>query len=141
MIRHPLLALAIALTLTPAAIAQTYVVSPKASDATKAAVAAGRPPEHGFPVIDSVHWTTLSVKPGTTLEADVVTSNNIGHVEGRYRDWDMTFTQLGLGHFHLTYKVPFLPPFLIGEWTIEVIARSVDGVEAKKTFDFHYKYF
>ncbi len=141
MIRTFLFGLTAVVALATAATAETYVVSPKASDATKADIAAGRPPEHGFPVIEGVHWTTLAVKPGTTLEADVTTSINIDHVEGRYRDWDMAFTQLGLGHFHLTYKVPLLPPFLLGHWTIDVIARSNDGVEAKKTFDFQYKYF
>ncbi len=141
MIRTAQFVLAAFVALATTANAESYVVSPKATDATRAAIAAGRAPEHGFPVITSVHWTTLNVKPGTTLEADVTTSNNIDHVEGRYRDWDMTFTQLGLGRFHLVYKVPFLPPFLIGHWSIDVIARSTDGVEAKKTFDFQYKYF
>jgi hypothetical protein len=139
--RRTLLALALVFAFAPAVRAATYVVSPKASDATKSAVADGRPPEHGFPAIDDVRWTTLDVRPGTTLEADVTTSTNIDHVEGRYRDWDLAFTQLGLGRFHLTYKVPWLPPFLIGHWKIDVIARSIDGVEAKRSFDFRYRYF
>jgi hypothetical protein len=120
---------------------ETYVVSPKATEATKAAVAEGRPPDHGFPVIENVHWTTLSVRPGSLLEADVVTSENINYVEGRYRDWNMQFTQLGIGRFHLAYKVPWLPPFLIGHWKIDVIARSLDGVEARRSFTFSYTYF
>jgi hypothetical protein len=119
----------------------TYVVSPKASEATKTAIAEGRPPEHGYPVIDNVHWTSTTVKPGSTLEADVLTSSNIDYVEGRYKDWNFQFTQLGLGHFHLTYKVPVLPPFLIGRWKIDVIARSIDGVETRRSYEFSYTYF
>jgi hypothetical protein len=123
-----------------AASAESYVVSPKASDATKAAIAEGRAPEHGFPVILSVNWSTFSLTPGVHLEADVETSINIDYVEGRYKDWNMAFTQTGLGKFHLSYKVPWLPPFLIGHWPIDVIARSDDGVEVRKHFVFVYKY-
>jgi hypothetical protein len=141
MIRSALLALVAVAMLGTAASPETYVVSPKASEATKAAVAAGRAPEHGFPVIDDVHWTSTTVRPGSTLEADVTTSINIDYVEGRYRDWNMQFTQVGLGHFHLAYKVPLLPPFLIGKWKIAIIARSTDGVEARKSYDFSYTYF
>ena len=141
MIRQAVLVLVAVATLGTAATPAPYVVSPKASDATKAAVAAGKAPEHGFPVIDTVHWTSMTVKPGSVLQADVTTSINIDYVEGRYKDWNFQFTQLGLGKFHLTYHVPVLPPFLIGKWKIDVIARSVDGVEARKSFDFSYTYF
>jgi hypothetical protein len=119
----------------------TYVVSPKATDETKAAVAAGRPPEHGFPAIIDVAWTSTKIKPGSTLEATATTSPNVGYVEGRYKDWNMPFERVGLGKFRLAYKVPFLPPFLIGNWKIDVVARSVDGVEVRRRFAFSYGYF
>jgi len=140
-IRSALLVLVAVATLGATTSPETYVVSPKASEATKAAIAAGRPPEHGYPVIENVHWTSLIVKPGNTLEGDVTTSANIDYVEGRYKDWNFPFKQLGLGHFHVAYSVPVLPPFLIGRWRIEVIARSIDGVESKRSFNFSYRYF
>jgi hypothetical protein len=34
-----------------------------------------------------------------------------------------------------------LPPTALGHWDFEVIARSVDGVEVKRTFPIHYSYF
>ncbi len=128
--------------LGPAVAAEpTYVVSPKASEATKSAVAEGRPPEHGFPEIREVRWTSTRLRPGAALEAFVTTSPNVGYVEGRYKDWNLPFERTGLGTFHLVYKVPFLPPFLLGKWHIDVIARSVDGVEVRSTSQFSYGYF
>ncbi len=130
-----------ALNATASAAESPYVVSPKATDATKAAVAAGQPPEHGFPEIRDVKWTSSKLRPGSALEATVTTSPNVGYVEGRYKDWNMPFQRTGLGEFHLSYKVPFLPPFLMGHWKIDVIARSIDGVEIRRTSEFSYSYF
>ena len=139
--RIPLIVLLAAL-LTGIAAAESYVVSPKASDETKAAVAAGRPPQHGFPEIHDVQFTTSSqLRPGSLIQATVVTSDNINHVEGRVKYWNVIFRQLGPGKFDLNYRVPFLPPSALGHWDLEVIARSIDGVEAKRTFPVTYKYF
>ena len=140
MMRAALLVL-VAIATMATASSEKYVVSPKATAETKAAVAAGRPPEHGFPVIDVVDWTTTKLHPGGTIEATVTTSANVGYVEGRYKDWNFAFTRTGLGRFHVAYKVPFLPPFLLGQWNIDVIARSVDGVEVRRGFTFSYGYF
>jgi hypothetical protein len=126
---------------SPLGAAPAYVVSPRASDATKAAVAEGHAPEHGFPEIRSIRWTSARLRPGSALEAFVTTSPNVGYVEGRYKDWNLPFERTGLGTFHLVYKVPFLPPFLLGRWHIDVIARSVDGVEVGTTSEFSYGYF
>jgi hypothetical protein len=139
--RLPLFVL-LATLLTGIAGAQSYVVSPKASDATKAAVAAGRAPEHGFPEIHDVQFTSSAqLRPGTNLQATVVTSANINHVEARVKYWNVIFQQTAPGKFVLSYKVPFLPPAALGHWDLDVIARSVDGVEAKRTFPVTYHYF
>lgn len=141
MLRLPLFVL-LATLLTGIAGAQSYVVSPKASDATKAAVAAGRAPEHGFPEIHDVQFTSSAqLRPGTNLQATVVTSANINHVEARVKYWNVIFQQTAPGKFALSYKVPFLPPAALGHWDLDVIARSVDGVEAKRTFPVTYHYF
>ena len=141
MLPLPLIVLLAAL-LTGVAGAQSYVVSPKASDETKAAVAAGRPPEHGFPEIHDVQFTTSpELHPGSMIQATVVTSDNINHVEGRVKYWNVIFRQIAPGKFDLSYRVPFLPPAALGHWDLDVIARSVDGVEAKRTFPVTYRYF
>jgi hypothetical protein len=139
--RLPLIVLLAAL-LTGFADAQTYVVSPKASDETKAAVAAGRPPEHGFPEIHDVQFTSSALlHPGTSLQATVETSANINHVEARVKYWNVIFQQTAPGKFDLRYRVPLLPPAALGHWDLEVIARSVDGVEVKRSFPVTYRYF
>jgi hypothetical protein len=140
-VRLPLIVLLAAL-LTGIASAQSYVVSPKASDETKADVAAGRPPVHGFPEIHDVQFTSpAQLRPGTNLQATVVTSPNINHVEARVKYWNVIFVQTAPGKFVLSYRVPMLPPAALGHWDLDVIARSVDGVEAKRTFPVTYHYF
>ena len=139
--RSSLIVLLMAL-LTGIAGAESYVVSPKASDETKAAVAAGRPPEHGFPEIHDVEFTSSAqLRPGTNLVATVVTSPNVIYVEGRVKYWNVPFHQTASGKFDIDYRVPLLPPGALGHWDLEVIARSIDGVEVKRTFPVTYKYF
>jgi hypothetical protein len=140
-VRIPLIVL-LAVLLTGVAGAESYVVSPKASDATKAAVAAGRPPAHGFPEIRDVHFdSSAQLHPGTSLHATVETSANVGYVEGRVKYWNVAFRETAPGTFALNYRVPMLPPTALGHWDFEVIARSVDGVEVKRTFPVSYHYF
>ena len=142
MSRFPLIALVVALLTGLAAAQSPYVVSPKASDETKAAVAAGRAPEHGFPEIHDVEFASSpQLRPGSSLTATVETSENVIYVEGRVKYWNAPFTQVAPGRFHINYKVPLLPPSALGHWNLEVIARSVDGVEVKRTFPVTYKYF
>jgi hypothetical protein len=66
---------------------------------------------------------------------------NIIHVEARVKYWNVIFQQTAPGKFVLSYRVPLLPPAALGHWDLEVIARSIDGVEAKRTFPVTYKYF
>lgn len=131
----------LAAVLTAAASADSYVVSPRATDETKAAVAAGRAPQHGFPQIEGVHWTSSAdLHPGSRLQATVETSTNVGYVEGRVKYWNVAFDQVAPGKFRLSYRIPLLPPNALGHWDLEVIARSVDGVEVKRTFSVTYAY-
>jgi hypothetical protein len=139
--RFTLIALLAAL-LTGTAGAESYVVSPKATDETKAAVAAGHAPEHGFPEIHDVKFTSSAqLRPGASLKATVDTSSNVKYVEGRVKYWNVVFHETGAGKFDIDYRVPFLPPAALGHWDLEVIARSVDGVEVKRTFPVTYRYF
>jgi hypothetical protein len=141
MLKLPLLVAMIAL-MTGSAFAESYVVSPKATDQTKSAVAEGKPPQHGFPEIRDVQFTSAAqLHPGTSLRATVETSANVGYVEGRVKYWNVAFTQISPGKFSLNYRVPMLPPSALGHWDLQVIARSVDGVEIKRTFPVRYSYF
>src|SRR5476651_2038712 len=94
-LRLSLIVLLVAL-LNGVAAAESYVVSPKATDETKAAVAAGRPPEHGFPEIHDVQFTSSAqLRPGSSLQATVVTSPNVRYVEGRVKYWNVIFRETG----------------------------------------------
>jgi hypothetical protein len=136
------LAVLLAVTTTAGARAESYVVSPKATEQTKTAVAEGKPPTHGFPEIHDVHFSSApKLHPGTSLAATVETSDNVMYVEGRVKYWNVAFTQTAPGKFSLSYRVPLLPPNATGHWDLEVIARSVDGVEVKRTFPVNYSYF
>ena len=140
--RFPVIVLVTALLTGLAAAQSPYVVSPAASDETKSEVAAGRPPEHGFPEIHDVQFTSSALlHPGTAIRATVTTSPNINHVEARVKYWNVIFQQVAPGRFALNYRVPLLPPTALGHWDLEVVARSVDGVEAKRTFPVTYRYF
>jgi hypothetical protein len=140
-LRFALIVLLAAL-LTGVASAESYVVSPKATAETKAAVAAGRPPVHGFPEIHDVEFTSSAqLHPGTSLQATVVTSDNVAYVEGRVKYWNVAFRRTGPGKFDINYRIPLLPPAALGHWDLQVIARSVDGVEVKRTFPVTYGYF
>ena len=132
----------LALTLVAGAQAESYVVSPQASEQTKAAVAEGKAPDHGFPEIRDVHFSSQTrLHPGANLAATVETSDNVSYVEGRVKFWNIPFTQTATGRFKLNYRVPLLPPNAFGHWDLEVIARSVDGVEARRVFSVSYSYF
>lgn len=98
---------------------------------------------HGEPQIRDVEWehATPQIHPGSVIEATVVTSTNVGYVEGRVRYWNVIFENIAPGRFHALYRVPFLPPNALGAWSVELIARSVDGVEVKRTYQFNYSYF
>jgi len=140
-LRLSLIAL-LAAVLTGVAAAESYVVSPKATDETKAAVAAGRPPEHGFPEIHGVQFTSSAqLHPGVSLKGTVETSDNVTYVEGRVKYWNVPFQHIAPGQFDIDYRVPWLPPGALGHWDLQVIARSIDGVEVHRTFSVTYSYF
>lgn len=122
--------------------AESYVVSPRASAQTKASIAEGRAPEHGLPEIVDVKLTApQQLRPGNVLVATVQTSGNVHYVEARVKYWNVALDETATGKFHLNYRVPMLPPTALGRWNLEIIARSVDGVEVKRTFPLRYSYF
>ena len=79
--------------------------------------------------------------PGTNIRASVETSPNVNYVEGRVKYWNVAFKQVGPGKFDLNYRVPLLPPDALGHWDLQVVARSVDGVEIRRSFPVTYRYF
>jgi hypothetical protein len=90
-------------------------------------------PAHGQPVITSVWISARDIRAGQTVSGRVETSDNIGYVEARI-DWrSLVLHQDAPGKFSIAYTVPWwLPPWLRHQWTLEIIAHSVDGLSAKE---------
>ncbi len=72
---------------------------------------------------------------GQTIRGSVETSSNVGYVEARVQYRYQPLQRDGVGKFSLSYTIPWwLPPWLRHAWTLQIIARSVDGVEVKQEF-------
>jgi len=88
------------------------------------------PPPHGYPVIRELHISSTDLRAGRPVSASVITSENVGYVEARVQNFNAALHQDGPGHFSLSYTVPWWLPFWLRHgYTLQVIARSVDGVE------------
>jgi hypothetical protein len=90
-------------------------------------------PAHGVPVITSVWISTRDIRAGQTVSGRVQTTDNVGYVEARIEYRNLALHHDGPGKFSLSYTVPWWLPFwLRHQWTLQIIARSVDGVETKE---------
>ncbi len=93
-------------------------------------------PIHGMPQILSVDIPIdRDFHAGQTVRGSVTTSPNVGYVEARIEYRNTPLHHDGEGKFSLVYTIPWwLPPWLRHQWTVQIIARSVDGVEVKQAF-------
>jgi hypothetical protein len=92
------------------------------------------PPPHGYPAIKSFTISTTQIRPGHAVRGDVVTSENVHYVEARVDYREVPMHEEAPGKFTLSYTVPWwLPPWLRRGYTLQIIARSVDGVETSRT--------
>jgi hypothetical protein len=88
------------------------------------------PPPHGFPQIHDIAISSTDIKVGSRVHSSVVTSPNVGYVEARIDNYNLAMHADGGGRFSLAYTVPWwLPPWLRHGYTLQIVARSVDGVE------------
>jgi hypothetical protein len=91
------------------------------------------PPPHGMPAITSVYISARDIHAGQKVSGRVETSDNVGYVEARIDYRNLAMHRDGPGKFSLTYTVPWwLPWWLRHEWNLQIIARSVDGIETKE---------
>ena len=89
------------------------------------------PPPHGLPEITGVTLSTTAVRAGRPVHGAVETSENVHYVEARIEFRALPMHEDAPGKFSLSYTVPWwLPPWLRHGYTLQIIARSVDGVEA-----------
>jgi hypothetical protein len=95
--------------------------------------AGATPPPHGYPAIRSFSISTTEIRPGRPVHGDVQTSDNVHYVEARVDYRAIAMHEDAPGKFSLTYTVPWwLPPWLRHGYTLQIIARSVDGVETSR---------
>jgi hypothetical protein len=88
------------------------------------------PPPHGYPAIRTFELSTTTVRAGRPVHGSVETSENVNYVEARVEYRALPMHEDAPGRFSLTYTVPWwLPPWLRHGYTLQVIARTVDGVE------------
>ncbi len=92
------------------------------------------PPPHGLPEIKSYTLETTDIRAGQTIAGSVEASPNVTYVEARIDYREAAMKEAAPGHFVLSYRVPwYLPPWLRHGYTLQIIARSVDGVETSRT--------
>jgi hypothetical protein len=93
-------------------------------------------PIHGMPQILNISMPAdRNFHAGQTIRGTVETSSNVGYVEARVQYRNQPLHRDGVGKFSLAYTIPWwLPPWLRHGWTLQIIARSIDGVEVKENF-------
>jgi hypothetical protein len=91
------------------------------------------PPPHGYPAITDVSLSTTQIRAGRSVHGSVMTSDNVRYVEVRIQYRSLALHEDGPGRFSLDYTVPWwLPPWLRHGYDLQVIARSIDGVETAR---------
>jgi len=90
------------------------------------------PPPHGLPQIKTFEISTTDIRPGRAVHGSVETTDNVHYVEARVEYRNVAMHEDAPGKFSITYTVPWwIPPWLRHRgYTLQIIARSVDGVEA-----------
>jgi hypothetical protein len=93
-------------------------------------------PVHGMPQILAISMPAdRNFHAGQTIRGTVETTPNVGYVEARIQYRNQALHRDGLGKFSLAYTIPWwLPPWLRHAYTLQIIARSIDGVEVKEFF-------
>jgi hypothetical protein len=91
-------------------------------------------PVHGIPKILAITMPAdRNFHAGQTIRGTVETSSNVLYVEARVQYRNQAMRREGVGKFSLAYTIPWwLPPWLRHQWTLQIIARSIDGVEVKE---------
>lgn len=91
------------------------------------------PPPHGLPAIKGYTISTTDIHAGETIHGSVTTSPNVIYAEARIKYRNEVMKSEGPGKFVLSYTVPWwLPPWLRHGYTLEIVARTLDGVETRK---------
>jgi len=111
----------------------SLIVAVNAASAADYAHVGPTPPPHGYPAIKSFAISTTQIHAGRPVHGSVETSANVHYVEVRVDYHAIAMRQDGPGKFSLDYTVPWwLPPWLRHGYDLQVVARSIDGVETAR---------
>jgi hypothetical protein len=113
----------------------TPSAQPTATTATPAPTATPKPvlvPPNAPPRILSVHISSTNVTPGDEISGSVVTTSNVASLEARIATYSIVVPKTDIGTFRLTYKIPEVPFFLRGNYTLMLIARNTRGDHTTK---------
>lgn len=84
------------------------------------------------PQILAMSISDLAFRPGETVTGHVETSSNVTAVEIHVGLWGMTLQHAGHGYFEGTGRIPHLPFFLKGRWTMHVVAKTANGQKTER---------
>jgi hypothetical protein len=101
-----------------------------------AGFAVAAPVPSAVPKILSAAFSVREVRPGDSITGQVQTTPDVGYVEARIGNYNAAFTRTGVGKFSFAYTVPqylAMMPWFKHAWSVQIIARSVTGVEVRKT--------
>ena len=71
--------------------------------------------------------SSTSVHPGDVVSGVVVTSSNVASVTASMVGQVIAVPKVGIGRFALAYRVPNLPGFIHGTFTLLITARNTAG--------------
>jgi hypothetical protein len=81
------------------------------------------------------------MRPGSSLAIDVVTTGDVDAVVMHVGSWNSPFVRTAPGKFHFEHGIPLLPPFAIGNWSVDIVARAANGTQVQRTLKISYGYF
>ena len=84
------------------------------------------------PQILAMSISDLAFKPGELVTGHVRTSSDVTSVEIHVGLWGMALEHAHSGYFQGSGRIPHLPFFLKGRWTMHVVAKSASGQKTER---------
>ena len=118
----------------PALIAACILVPPPGAaediPVPRAVVGGHRAP--AGPQILAMSISDRLLKPGEVVTGHVETTADVTTVEVHVGFWGMALEHARTGYFQGSGKIPHLPFFLKGKWTMHVIAKTANGQKTER---------
>ena len=86
-------------------------------------------PPDAPPRIVATHLSAQVVRPGDLVSGSVETSSNVASVVARVGSYVQPLERTSVGNFRVAMRVPRVPFFMRGHWTLSFIAKNTAGVQ------------